>query len=585
MVRSSVGYAIIVTGLRLNHRASLEGVFWLHKLRLASILAALVLLLTTGSAVLAFLYRAPVAITENASTPYTMLAVSWNQNNTWLASNGFMASTANDTRVQTLGGSNKPWMVADNKTLTAVPVPAASQTNLYFVTGESAASTMDIIVGYSGYITRADAGAASWELGANFSIEMDGYFNTSTTDNIVSKASAFRTYVPSAGTVAVLIDGVTSWTLATSDDGGAQWNNEANAYDNNTVTKADNLAVPASSWGDFLVFNLAAPVFADQVRFYAQWRGAGYLGDFDIYDGTSWVDVFQAVFTDAAWNTVAVSYPASAIKYRFRFYNADPVNPQNFDLFEAQVNAGLGLSVAASTGEHNINVTATGGTTNLLGISVDGAAATTVALAGASVANNGNSWVLMSNQTPYWNYYKHTVGGTLVGWYQPASVILTTVMPDRAGAAQNGVITWGANPAGVGVVLGSMTSSGQSSIGGGSDTSTGDILPPVGKTDWRPAAVVSAALQANPMRPIVTAISDNTTLSEYQVWVWLGIILVVFITVLVGANVRGHHLITGIAASAAIILMVVWTVFPLLSLLVVVLAVWGGLVSERSPSL
>lgn len=535
------------------------------------------------SPVWAYLYRAPVSISENASVSYTMLPVLWNQNNTWLASNGFMASTANDTRVQTLAGSNKPWLVADNKTLTAVPVPASSQTNLYFVTGESAASAMDIIVGYGGYITRADA--PSWELGNNFSIETDGYFNTSTADNIVSKASAFRIYIPSAGRVAALIDGVTNWTWAATDDGGAQWWNKANAYDNNTVTKADNIAVPASSWGDFLVFNLAAPVFVDQVRFYAQWRGAGYLGDFDIYDGTSWIDVFQAVFVDAAWNTAAVTYPTYATKYRFRFYNADAGIAQNFDLFEAQVNAGRGLSVAVATGEHNINVTATGGTTNLLGISIDGAAATTVALAGASVANNGNSWVLMSNQTPYWNYYRHSVGGTLVGWYQPNAVVLTTVLPDRAGTAENGVITWGANPAGVGATLGSMTSSGQPGVGGTIDTGTNDILPVAGGTDWRPIPGVSATLQANPLRPIVTAISDNTTLSEYQVWVWFGIIFVVFVTVLVGSRVRGHHLITGIAASAAIILLVVWTVFPLLSLLVVVLAIWGGLISERSPSL
>jgi hypothetical protein len=30
---------------------------------------------------------------------------------------------------------------------------------------------------------------------------------------------------------------------------------------------------------------------------------------------------------------------------------------------------------------------------------------------------------------------------------------------------------------------------------------------------------------------------------------------------------------------------VVWTIFPLLSLLVVVLAIWGGLISERSHSI
>lgn len=126
-------------------------------IRVIRILLLAILLISLASGIaLAYLYRAPVSVTENASTSYTMLPVIWSQNNDWLADNGFMKSTANDTRVQTLGGLNKPWMVADNKTLTAIPVPANSQTNLYFVTGESAASAMDIITGLGGYVTVLD---------------------------------------------------------------------------------------------------------------------------------------------------------------------------------------------------------------------------------------------------------------------------------------------------------------------------------------------------------------------------------------------------------------------------------------------
>jgi hypothetical protein len=204
-----------------------------------------------------------------------------------------------------------------------------------------------------------------------------------------------------------------------------------------------------------------------------------------------------------------------------------------------------------------------------------------------SVPNNNNPYVLMSDSVPYLNYYKHYVNGILVGWYQPNDIILGTVMPDRAtgDGVQNAAITWGSNPAGVGATVSSMSSSGQPSIGSTTGTSTKDILPPVGGTDWRPVPGVSAQLLANPMRPIVTAISDNTTLSEYQVWVWLGILFVVLVFALVAPAVRGHHLITGIAVSAAIILLVVWTVFPWWTLSVDVLAIWRGLVSERSPTL
>ncbi len=159
-------------------------------------LLVLAIILVVATPVFAYLYRAQVAITENASTSYDMLPVLWDQNNTWLASNGFMNSTANDTRVQTLGGLNKPWMVADNKTLTAVPVPADSQTNLYFTTGESEASAMDIIVGYGGYFTIIDD--PTLELGDNFTIELSGWFDTDngTDKYIVNKtASAIQVYV------------------------------------------------------------------------------------------------------------------------------------------------------------------------------------------------------------------------------------------------------------------------------------------------------------------------------------------------------------------------------------------------------
>ncbi|MCK5640860.1 MAG: hypothetical protein KAJ19_08685, partial [Gammaproteobacteria bacterium] len=86
-------------------------------------------------------------------------------------------------------------------------------------------------------------------------------------------------------------------------------------------------------------------------------------------------------------------------------------------------------------------------------------------------------------------------GGTLGGQTYDMYVRL----PDLEGAVQDGLITWGTNPAGVGATIGSMVSSGQSSsIGTTGDTSTDDILPVTGGTDWRPEAGVSAALLANP---------------------------------------------------------------------------------------
>ena len=215
----------------------------------------------------------------------------------------------------------------------------------------------------------------------------------------------------------------------------------------------------------------------------------------------------------------------------------------------------------------------------------DGTNSSRAATAGAPVAGNANNWILMSNAIPYMDYYTHTVGGTLIVEYEPVYMINVDILPDLEGVAQNGTITWGANPAGIAVTISSMTSSAQPIIGGGGDTSTSDLLPSAGDSDWNTEPAVTGALLTNPLRPIVVAVSDNTTLSERQVWVLFGLITVVFITVLVGANVRGHHLITGIASGLAMVLMIVWTIFPIWAVIVVIMAVAGGLISERSPSL
>jgi hypothetical protein len=177
------------------------------------------------------------------------------------------------------------------------------------------------------------------------------------------------------------------------------------------------------------------------------------------------------------------------------------------------------------------------------------------------------------------------VAGTSQAWVDNLDYFVAC-LPDETATGNTGVIYWGTNPSGVGTTLGGIVSVAQSDTTGISvSDSTSDILPTAGTSDWSPGTTVSAALLANPMRPIVIAVSDNTTLTEYQVWVWMGIIFVMFVTVLVGTNVRGHHTITGIAAGAAIVLMIVWTVFPLLVLPVVLLVIWGGHVSERSPSI
>lgn len=621
-------------------------------------LLALAGVLLTATPALAYLYRAPIAITENASTSYAILPVMWDSANSWMASNGFMNSTANDTRVQTLGGLNKPWMVADNKTLTAIPVPADSQTNLYFVTGEGEASAMDIIVGYDGYFTITDDPAL--ELGDNFSVNMSGWFNTAggAGKRVATKLGATAVWAssPTSGNITAVIPSNVNFPII-----------EATASSNNTAggtTHTVDLPDDIATNDLLLVFfssdgNPTITFPSDWTQLYQTANAAQVKAGawYKFSDGSD--DATVSVTTSASERTTHISYRISGCFFPPEVGTAatgTSVNPDPPSLAPSWGNGktlwianaawdrnltvssyptgfsdgiykktedydnGCGVATATSNNETATNdpgtytvsdneawvantvavrgvisVTATGvasadcivdvwadGTD--FGIDVDGSTENSTALSGTSVPDVASSWIVSSNATPYFNYFSVSIGGVETARYEPTSMILVTTLPDVVGA-YDADITWGSNPAGVGATIGSMVSSGQSSIGAAADTSTSDLLPVVGGTDWRPDAGVSATLQANPMRPLVTAVSDNTTLSEYQVWVWLGIVFVVFITVLVGANVRGHHLITGIAASAAIVLLVVWTVFPIFALVVVALAIWGGLVSERSPSL
>ena len=92
-------------------------------------------------------------------------------------------------------------------------------------------------------------------------------------------------------------------------------------------------------------------------------------------------------------------------------------------------------------------------------------------------------------------------------------------------------------------------------------------------------------MEDNPLRPFVTILSGTTTLTELQAWRILGTAFVLMVLLGVARAVRGHYLIVGIATGAAILLMVVWTVYPMWTLVFMAMAVITGLIAERSPSL
>ena len=719
---------------------------------LRSITLAILALILVAVPVLAVVYRAPLTIVESAGTTYTMLPVSVEVDNQWLADNGFQLASALDTRVETLSGLARPHMVVDDRTLTAVAVPASSQTNLYYTTGNTALASLDIIAGYNGMVETEDA--AALEMAAAFEIEFDGYVvTTEGSTPIVYKPGAFLLEVSVPGTITagainadsyeIVPGGFGAWrdidvsdyvpdgasgvvveidtnnaTLATgvrkngsTDDSRTDtehywamigidddeifevWleNNTCHIYiraytDDNWVykTNADDISLGvALAWTDIdisaeapnatvaiieivnnagataketgvrmngstdnrhpdVAFNFhtfrvvgldSAQIFegyieTDDVDFYligyatagatfavdATNRSLGVSGawtdvdssveapdatylffefsDLGANDGIGFRengDTLNTIVTDANqeqgqsivkadMGQIVEAYEADHTQSAFYLngyteYGIYPAHPNPTYLVSSSVGAG-----ALTSGVKNIKVTGAGG--NLI-LEVD--TVTDTNAIGAGVTNTTMNWrELISPAVPYTDAYTHTVGGVLQLTYLPVTMVIGRVLIDETNAF-DGTFNWGSNP--VAVSLDSLVAASQPSIGADTDDPTRDILPEAAASDWFETPDVTGALLTHPLRPFVTIMSDTTTLTERQAWTWLGIAFVLFVLVLTAKSVRGHHLITGVATGAAIGALVTQTIFPLYALVFVIVAILGGIVSERSKSL
>ena len=699
--------------------------------------------------VLALMYQAPFTIIEDAGVDYDMFPALVGAKNTFMAANGFMEADALDTRVETLAGSDKPHMVADTFTLAAVPIDANSQTNLFFTTGETDLASMNILLGYGGFITIPDA--AALEPGDDFEFEFqDTYINTDAGagKDLLLKTDAIE-ITTSAGDISATLLGQGAAPTVAAVNGG-----DDNVDQNNHTV---NLPAGISAGDLLLVFfatdSAAAITFpnegVDWIQLFERARGGDVNGgawyriadggegatiivttataqrtahtsyritDYTLVpeaaagadgssanpnppnlaptwgalntlwfavsynDGSRIVNAYPANYTDGR-NDTPVAGTGAGVGSARRELNAAAENPGTFTLSGVEDGVANTIAVAPgdltvtainqASGEHDVSVTAD--TVNLE-ISIDGAVAgdgfDSAALAGASVTDNANDWLLMDNSTtqfmPYMASYKHTVGGVLIAHYQPIAIVentgeastadagtattlddailtqandfwigakliivtttdgfapegessavtdfdaaldrltfgaLTAVVDagdtytidfgtlvDRQGGDEDARITWGVNPTGISVTLGSMVAESQPIIGETVEAPARDILPPITVSDWFGDGTVSGATLTNPIRPLITAMSDNTTLTEIQVWRLMGIIAVLFATVATAFTIRQHQGITAIVAGTMLGGLVAFdsNIFPMWTLVIATGLFIAGVVAERSPSL
>lgn len=536
-----------------------------------AVLLPILLVCLIATPVFAYVYYAAFTITESNGTVYTMLPVSANCDNEWMADNGFMNSTANDTQVQTLGGVQRPRMVCDNKTFTAVAVDAYGQVNLYYTTGDTPQETMEIIAGYDGYFTVSDN--ANIEISDNGSVTANVYLDTSTTANCVSKLDAYRIYTDASGNVTALFY---SWLTPSSyvDPAGA-WTNEANTFDDNTGTYGYD-TLPGIGWSEFIELNTAS-INCSRVR---TWATQHDEIDIDLYYAGAWHNIYEGACAAGVWVETSFTERKEVTAARFRLHNPAGV-PAEMRLHEVDFRVTNSTTAAVATvGETKIEGSANVSNWELY---IDDVLLNTVSLNGTMI-DNANNWVFMRG-IPYADNFTMSVAGVLQAWYAPNDMIMTTVLPDRQGNDNSGAFTWGTEPVGITVTFGSLASVSSPSPGETIEEVPDDVLHEVEVSDWFVEPDTGGSLATNPLRPFVVILSDTTSMSEYQAWILLGLAAVLFVTVGTAKIVRGHHIITGVMSGAAIGGMVALTIFPMWALVFAVGAVLAGIVAERTPAL
>jgi len=356
-------------------------------------------------------------------------------------------------------------------------------------------------------------------------------------------------------------------TPTAHNDPSGQWSDETNAYDDNDATYAMDITA-ATSWSAFLELE-HSPIYVDAIKAKADMQlGSTDEIDVDVYVvGSGWTDGYQGAYNNGNWDTFVLPTAQTISATRIRINNTFDGGNRDGYIYEVdfrQLNTDTVTADGLSSDDIEVKVTAD---TSDFKIYIDNVLKDTTAIT-VGVPDNANQWEFMGNVMPYINNVSIEVDGVELLRYEPAEMIVGNNLPNIATpGSYNGTIHWGSNPAGVDVSIGSMVSSSQPSIGIDGDTPASDITPPVEVSDWYIDPDVTGSLLTNPLRPFVTMMSDNSTLSEILAWRFLALAFVLLVTVVTLSNVGRHQGITAIVASIAFGVTVAMTIFPMWTLI------------------
>lgn len=434
-----------------------------------SLLLALLLLSLITTTVLAAGYNATI-IVNNSGGALAYEPVKVTQDNSYLATYGYISATGLDVDIA-LNSVSANRMLTQKQTLFVVPsLDASSSYNYVWSSGNTPDTDTDIVVGKNGYVTVTDT--APLEIGDDFEIETKGYVNTSTPSNlIIEKDGAFYTYISSASEIssAIYAGGVASTETLRPDGAGFATNIPRVV---GSVNHWENVDEAVASDADY---NYCASDGAPFKDYYT--LDATLLNITDRIDS---IDVY--IRGETTTNVTAENYfrcglrlggvdilgTARAPGLVWTTYNETIARPGGgswsvTDLSTLQVIADVGDDGGAHGGyvsqiyivvnyTPSLTVTATGITAGVrkvvttadtvnfviavydsLDVLID---SDSVALGGASVIDTANDWLLFQNDVmPYADYYKHTVGGVEVVWYQPTTILANSTTTYTAGTA------------------------------------------------------------------------------------------------------------------------------------------------------